>query len=1069
MRAIPKLTAFRWCVVVGVGAALLAGAPAASADVTLHWGDGIKAAPPANADGDPGVILSAISCPSSGSCGAVGQYQDNTGQPNGVMFSEAGGRWGTGVETLLPATANANANVNLGPVSCPSTGFCTALGTYVDYAGNTEGLIVGEFGGSWVRGFEVVHPGGVNVTTNANITLNSVSCPTRNDCAVVGTYLDNTAHPQGLLMTKTGGTWSSSAKASLPGDAGPRPTVSLNSVSCGAAGACDAVGSYVDSSGHTKGLLLTESAGVWSTGIALSLPGDAGTNPDVDLTSVSCPAVGECQAVGTYQTTAGRTEGLLLRKTGGAWTTGTPAPLPAGTASDPNVSLTSVSCASVGNCDAVGTYNDDALNLQGLLLTETGGGWAAPESPALPGDAGANTFVQLTSVSCIGPANCSVAGNYVDDSFAVHPLLVSQASGSWAPGVEPSLPYVGSFSGANIEAVSCAAAGFCGATVAYSDNENNSVSVTLNGTGSAPAGPTLTLNDPPATTEVGAQVPGSAFSASLSGSAAATGTVTFMVFGPQSSAPTSCAAGGQVVGTATVQGDGTVSSSAGFVPSAAGNYWWFATYGGDLGNSPANSTCGAPMAETTVSAPAVTIEAPATGTLSSAISAAQIRSTLSGAAAGATGTVTFTVYGPQLSAPTSCGGGGSVVGTAIVQGNGTYNTSADFTPTAPGNYWWYASYSGDSGDPPATSTCDAQMAETLVPGPTTLTLGAPSSTGTVGKAIAPAVSAALSGGQHEGGTVTFTVFGPQSSPPSLCKSGGTDAGTATINGNGTYSPANAFVPGAAGDYWWYASYGGDAHNLPSASSCGAQMAETVVAAVPAVSVSAPALGVLGSPIRGSAVSAALFGGAAETGTVTFTVFGPQSSPPSSCSTGGTKAGTATVNGDGTYTASRGFTPKVPGKYWWYASYAGDSSNAAAASDCGAHMTETVIVKSAVTTLSGLKTHGNVVKLTLTCKGPSGDHCSDQLTLTVTETLSGGKVIAVSAAKPNRSAKGVVTIGTARIKLATGKSHQLTVRLNRLGQRLLMARRKLSARLSVVQGHTFQTRKVTLHAVGKARH
>ena len=949
MRTIRKLTAFRWCVVAGVGAALLAGAPAASADVTLHWGDGIMAAPPANAGADPGVIMSAISCPSSGSCGAVGQYQDNTGQPNGVMFSEAGGRWGTGVEALLPATANANANVNLGAVSCPSTGYCTALGTYVDYAGNTEGLIVGEFGGNWVRGFEVVHPQ-ANVTTNADIALNSVSCPTQNDCAVVGTYLDNTAHPQGLLMTKTGGTWSSSAKASLPGDAGPRPTVSLNSVSCGAAGACDAVGSYVDSSGHTEGLLLTESAGVWGTGIALSLPGDAGTNPDVDLTSVSCPAVGECQAVGTYQTTAGKTEGLLLTKTGGAWTTGTAAPLPDGTVSDPNVSLTSVSCASVGNCDAVGSYNDNARNLQGLLLTETGGSWAAPESPALPGDAGANIFVQLTSVSCIGPANCSVAGNYVDDSFAVHPLLVSQASGSWAAGVEPSLPYVGSFPGANIEAVSCAAGGFCGATVAYSDNENNSVSVTLNGTGSAPAGPTLTLNAPPATAEVGAQIPASAFSASLSGGAAATGTVTFMVFGPQSSAPTSCAAGGRVVGTAL-----------GFVPSAPGNYWWFATYGGDLGNSPANSACGATMAETTVSAPAVTIGAPATGTLSSAISAAQISSTLSGAAAGATGTVTFTVYGPQLSAPTSCGGGGSVVGTATVEGNGTYNPPADFTPTAPGNYWWYASYSGDSGDPPATSTCGAQMAETVVPAPTTLTLSAPSSTGAVGKAIAPAVSAALSGGQDEGGTVTFTVFGPQSSPPTSCTSGGTDAGTATVNGNGTYSPANAFVPGAAGDYWWYASYGGDAHNLPAASSCGAQMTETVIVK-----------------------------------------------------------------------SATGLSPVT-------------------------------------TTLSGLKAHDNVVKVTLTCNGPSGGHCSDQVTLTVTETLSGGKVIAVSAAKPSRTVKRIVTIGTAIIKLATGKSHQLMVRLNPLGQRLLTARRKLTARLSVVQGQTFQMRNVTLHAVGKARH
>lgn len=1061
-----------------VGLSLGVGVQAASADVTVNWGTGLTAAVPANAAADPGAILNAISCPAVGSCGAVGQYQDNTGQPNGLVFSEAGGRWGTGVEALLPATANANADVNLGAVSCSSTGFCTALGSYVDYAGNTEGLIVGEFGGNWVRGFEVVHPQGVNVTTNADIALNSVSCPTNNSCAVVGTYLDNTGHPEGLLMTKASGTWSASAKAALPGDAGPQPTVALNSVSCPAAGECDAVGSYIDGAGHTQGLLLTETGGVWGTGIAASLPGDAGTNPSVDLTSVSCPAVGECDAVGTYQSTSGTTEGLVLTKTGGAWTTAITSPVPADAAPDPAVSLNSVSCASAGNCDAVGSYNDENGNLQGVLLTETGGTWAAPVSPVLPNDAGSTTFVQLTSVSCIGPANCSAAGNYVDDSFAVHPLLLSEATGSWGSGVEPSLPYVGSFPNADVESVSCAAGGFCGATVAYSDNANNSVSVTINGTANAQSNPDLALNAPPSTAEVGAEIPAGDLSATLTGSSTATGSVTFMVFGPQSSPPTSCAAGGQVVGTAAVQGDGTVSSSSGFVPSSAGTYWWLAAYNGDLANDPANSTCGASMASTIVSTPAVTIGAPATVTLDSAISAAQVNATLSDAATGATGTISFIVFGPQLSAPTSCGAGGTLVGTATVQDDGTYNPSADFNPAAAGNYWWYATYSGDSGNPPAVSTCGAQMTETVVPAPTTLTLNAPASTDAVGQAIAPRVSAALTGGQGEGGTVTFTEFGPQASPPSSCTSGGTTVGTATVNGDGTYSPADGFVPGARGDYWWYASYSGDAGNLASASDCGAQMAETAVVASPAMALSAPAGGVVGTAIKGSTVSAGLLGGAAETGTVTFTVYGPQGSPPSACTSGGTKVGTAQVHGDGSYEASGSFTPKVAGDYWWYAHYAGDLSNAASASDCGKQMIETAVVRAGslgpgtspvTTTLKDVKVHHNVVTLMLTCHGPSRRRCSDRLTLAVTETVSGGKVIAVSASVSNKSVRGVVTIGTATIRIATGKSHQLRLTLNRLGQRLLAARHTLTASLTVIQGQTFQTRKVTLHAIRKRHH
>jgi hypothetical protein len=45
-------------------------------------------------------------------------------------------------------------------------------------------------------------------------------------------------------------------------------------------------------------------------------------------------------------------------------------------------------------------------------------------------------------------------------------------------------------------------------------------------------------------------------------------------------------------------------------------------------------------------------------------------------------------------------------------------------------------------------------------------------------------------------------------------------------------PSAGFTPASAGDYWWYASYGGDSGNNPASSPCGAGMPETVVAAAP---------------------------------------------------------------------------------------------------------------------------------------------------------------------------------------------------------------------------------------------
>ena len=40
-------------------------------------------------------------------------------------------------------------------------------------------------------------------------------------------------------------------------------------------------------------------------------------------------------------------------------------------------------------------------------------------------------------------------------------------------------------------------------------------------------------------------------------------------------------------------------------------------------------------------------------------------------------------------------------------------------------------------------------------------------------------------------------------------------------------PLGRLHAGAAGDYWWYASYGGDTNNNTATSTCGAGMSETV--------------------------------------------------------------------------------------------------------------------------------------------------------------------------------------------------------------------------------------------------
>jgi hypothetical protein len=73
-------------------------------------------------------------------------------------------------------------------------------------------------------------------------------------------------------------------------------------------------------------------------------------------------------------------------------------------------------------------------------------------------------------------------------------------------------------------------------------------------------------------------------SATLSGGASPTGTITFTLIAP----------GGATVDTETiaVSGNGTYSTPHSFVPAAAGTYQWVASYGGDANNRPAASTPG---------------------------------------------------------------------------------------------------------------------------------------------------------------------------------------------------------------------------------------------------------------------------------------------------------------------------------------------------------------------------------------------------------------------------------------------------------------------------------------------
>jgi hypothetical protein len=464
-------------IAASVGGAAGRSSASSAAAANTYWGDGVQAILPAHAatGADRVVSISSVSCASAGNCSAVGSYRNEAGRPEGLLLTETDGFWGSGVEAVLPPNAAVGDQlVDLNSVSCASAGNCSAVGTYYDSSG-AEGLLLTETDGTWATGLEAALPANA-VATGRETGLNSVSCTSAGNCTAVGSYSDGSDAEAALVIRETAGTWETGVEAALPANASATgQAAGLRSVSCSSAGNCSAVGSYLDNSGQGPGMLLTETARTWGTGVEASLPANgANTQQFVDLTSISCASAGNCGAVGTYNNDTNSNDGVLLTETAGTWTTGVKAALPPNGAKDDQVDLNAVSCPSAASCAAVGDYVDHSGNIRGLLLTQTAGVWSNGLEAALPANATSaapNQLNGLNSVSCASPGNCSAVGSYRDKSDTPEGLMVNEISGSWTTGVEAVMrkhaPYVAGY----LTSVSCSSAEYCSAVGGFEQSK----------------------------------------------------------------------------------------------------------------------------------------------------------------------------------------------------------------------------------------------------------------------------------------------------------------------------------------------------------------------------------------------------------------------------------------------------------------------------------------------------------------------------------------------------------------------------------------------------------------------
>jgi hypothetical protein len=311
---------------------------------------------------------------------------------------------------------------------------------------------------------------------------------------VIASAMSAQTAPAARATTLSSGTWGTAEE--VPGsaalNAGGR--AAINSVSCSSAGNCAAGGSYASASPAkgppiTQAMVVTETDGTWGT--AIELPGTATLNAGgaAQISSISCSAPGDCSAGGQYTDSSGRSQAFVATETGGTWKNARKVP---GTSTlnhhTPGAQVLSVSCGAAGDCAAGGSYTDASGQQQAFVVTETGGTWGTAQE--VPGTAAMNAggYAEIDSVSCAAAGECTAGGLYASSSTdsipTVQALVVTETGGTWGTAEEvPGTDALNSGGYAEITSVSCAAAGECSAGGEYTDSTSGTEAFVVSQTG----------------------------------------------------------------------------------------------------------------------------------------------------------------------------------------------------------------------------------------------------------------------------------------------------------------------------------------------------------------------------------------------------------------------------------------------------------------------------------------------------------------------------------------------------------------------------------------------------------
>ena len=146
--------------------------------------------------------------------------------------------------------------------------------------------------------------------------------------------------------------------------------------------------------------------------------------------------------------------------------------------------VNSVSCPATGGCVAGGFFTDSAGGNQPFLVTQSGGVWGS--AFLIPGMAALNVtdLAQVNSVSCGAAGNCAASGSYQDASGHQQAFVVNETGGTWGTAIEvPGTAALNAGGVAGASSLSCPTAGNCAAGGLYTDAAGKQQAFVVNETG----------------------------------------------------------------------------------------------------------------------------------------------------------------------------------------------------------------------------------------------------------------------------------------------------------------------------------------------------------------------------------------------------------------------------------------------------------------------------------------------------------------------------------------------------------------------------------------------------------